>query len=315
MSLRLEKFEELLNRFSESKPAKHPVQFCYSKEYLELKEFSDKIDARISSGTYSDKVTQKAKNLVSQWNDIQKANPSPPVFRWAGLKPSHSELVKILSWTLEQNGFTLVSESSSADLVCRSFKYEQTEAQLRVIAVSKHHTVVYLNSYRFACEFNTITPNQIPLRFQLSCIFPLTNKTQQPKLESIPMETMTRILTFLSIDEMGSLLATSHQIQASFESDLLWQEIWNSFERYLKGQKPIGLTLHPGEHKAVIANLVEERQKRREARFVQSLALSDWSTPTHFIDRSMGLVDPVREIRRRRMDVIGDPFAEPLWTI
>jgi hypothetical protein len=310
MSLRLDVFEKLLDTYKRSDDFIHSVPFCYSKTYLELRDISQKTHNRISSGSYNAKSLEQAKSLIAAWNEIEQSNPSPPIYRWRYDQPSVAELRDILSWTLERCGFSMVTDYSAGDLVHRIFVLNGTETHLRVVTVSKRHVVAYLDSYRLLCDIARTSAVQVPLVFQLSCILPLIGATPQPKLESMPQETLTRVLTFMTIDEMGLLVGASRQIQSCFDSDFLWQEIWNSYEKYIKGQKPIGLELHPGEHKAVISNLISERQKRREARFVQSIALSDWSGPVHFIDRSSLVVDPVREIRRRRMDMLPDPLGE-----
>jgi hypothetical protein len=303
MSLQLESLAQRIYEYTRSHSETQEIPFLYSEEYLKLSDLCCKTREKLLKGTYGQKTTERARELLSKWEEIQNLNPLPPLQKLESYKID--QIAEIITWTLQHCGFAIESSNASDELVHASFTspMNQKMAHLRIVRISDKYIRAYLDSLSFNCNHRLNKAHEIPLRFQLSCIIPWLCDGPQPRFDSVPPEITANILTYMSMEEMGSLATVSKQMKASFDSDILWSHVWSNFEGYLTGTKPAGTKVDIGEHKNAIANIVLENQRRRESRFVHST--SDWTGPIHFIDRS-GIVDPIRSLRRRRIDVMDD---------
>lgn len=297
MSLQLDRIEERLIEFRRSRP----VQFCYSRDCIALKELCDNAMKKLSQGKYGRSTIERGRSLISQWKEIEAANPFAPVDKCD--LPQLRYIAKILYWTLERCQFTLVASRITNELVHGTFRVpsSRTLVELRVMNIAGDHYIAYLGSFAF--QPKTIT-HHVPLRFELCCILPLLSGGPQPLFDSMPTEVTSNVISYLSLDEMVNTAIVSRQSLTSFNAQSLWHHVWSNLGKYLNGNKAIGLQVDPGEHKQAVAAAVMERQRKREARFVHSA--SDWSGPIHYIDSRPGMIDPIRSLRRRRIDVMDD---------
>jgi hypothetical protein len=309
MSLQLDLLDELLSAFSTANQPFVSNRFNYAPEFRRIKDLCDRVDTRISSGTYGENTQNRARDLIHRWRAIEKLHPAPPIVPFNPRKPDIVSINSVLVWTMNQCEFTLVSQRITHDLIHSTFTHNRIdETHLRVVQVTEKHVVVYLDSLLFPLINWPPAFYDIPLRFELSCIIPRLTGGLQPKLDSLPLETVEMIFTYLSIENMGELAVLSRQINLGFESRGLWKDIWEHLANYFSGTKPLDdPSTSAGDYKSAVSNLVKQRQKNRELRFTNSMALSDWATPVQFVDRPYpGIIDPIRSVRRRRIDVMDD---------
>jgi hypothetical protein len=207
-------------------------------------------------------------------------------------------IFKILTWTLDKMGFVSTSRHESDDMMSSCFERAGRAYTLRVLKL-QHHLVAHFDTFELSLIPSVVYTVHIPLRFAISCVYPAIFGGQPPQLATMPPEVLVEILLCLRIEDMAVLSSSSRYIHTSFKGDSLWKRVVVKLSDYSSACAPRDLQQVTSGYKDAIAALLRERQRRRMTRFVHAVESSHWANPTR-------IVDPVADIRRRRIDVMDD---------
>jgi hypothetical protein len=302
MTTRLEALEHELERHS-SNPSK-PTLFCYPQAYLSLNRKLRELETELSRKTCGAEYVKKARQILSEWTRVEEENPLPP---FTSTTSKLREVVEVIQWTLVKRGFTPISFSEKSDSFHIDLVAPSTErVHLRVVQLSDAHVIAYLGPHAWRCTPWPVPDlTQLPLRFDLACIQPLLGESDAPSLPILTTVTHSCVLAYLSIHDMPELGQVNRVLHTAFCGDDVWNFVWNNLEKYSNGRKPNTVRPAVGEHREAVRTLIAQRQVRRQSAFVSGLGRSDWADPLHFVDRP-SMVDPIWELRRRRIDVMDD---------
>ena len=303
MTARLEALEHELGRHSSI--ISKPTLFYYPRAYVSLYRNLRELETELSRKTCGPKYIEKARQILSAWTRLAADNPLPPL---TSTTSKLRDVVEVMQWTLTQRGFTPVSFTDQPD----SFHIEvvapstKRVVHLRVVQLSNAHVIAYFESYAWRCTPWPIPDlTQIPLRFDLACIQPLLGQWDAPSLATLPTVTHSLVLSYLSIHDMRELGQANRALYTAFCGDDVWNFVWNNLQKYSNGSKPNSVRPAVGEHRETVRTVIVQRQARRQSAFVSGLGSSDWADPLHFVNRP-SMVDPIWELRRRRIDVMDD---------
>ena len=206
MSLKLEVIE---NKFT-ALPASLGPLFSYSKSLVDLKQDIEKLAARKASGSYGPKTIARVDALLEKWQTrVEAIHPFPP---------TTGSTTDVILWTLERSGFAVVDGSKSSDQGSNySLKLADTLITLKVVRM-RNYTICHLDTFTFV-DSGDSDPMHVPLRFALSCIYPLTTHCPVPEFNSLPPEVVVEMMRFMTIEEMGQFARLSKSVSELASSD------------------------------------------------------------------------------------------------
>ena len=158
------------------------------------------------------------------------------------------------------------------------------------------HTQIYLNEYGLLVKEEE--SERTIVRFYLSCIHPVLFHCPAPSLSTLPVEVLSNLATFFEIEDIGLFASVNRSIRSALnDDDSCWKFIYTNLSKYYAAETPS--VEDPPIYKEALKDIITERQRRREERFVRTIQVSDWAVPVR-------VVDPILEIRPRRIDVMDD---------
>lgn len=286
MSLKLEEIEEKLAEYNRSHS--YRVLFLYSSKLLSIKKSVDRLNHKLSAGSYGDKTRDRARNILIEYNEkVSRYHPFPP---------SSRNVDEILLWAMYQVGFKQVSCDITDDISYYELLKDNSTANLRVISLGAH-AYGYIDEFGIKINRNSFEPERTVLRFAYACIYPFLYHTPVPAFSAMPVEVIANSATFLSIEDIGVLSLVSKTVMSALNRDTLWEFVYNNLSSYsaiaAPNQPPVT------SYKEAVKGILAQKQERRVSRFVRTMQVSHWAAPGR-------LVDPIPEVRRRRIDVMDD---------
>jgi hypothetical protein len=253
------------------------------------KTIEDKMKNKLSSASYGAKTRERAVKILDNYNQN--------VSTYHAFPPDSCTVDDLLLWSLNETGFETVSSNKSADSCHYRLRRDASFHDLRVV-IFGNQALAYLDDCGIMLDLNPADPVRSAVRFAFACIYPCIMQTPLPELTSMPVDVVCNVATFLSIEDMGILSFSNASVMSALSNDTVWMYVFNNLSRYCSSEipkQPPPLTCY----KEAVRDILVEKQKRRLTRFVRTVQVSDWATPGR-------LIDPLGDIRRRRIDVMDD---------